>query len=52
MCMSKLELKLEMGQHPNIKVELNIKSFLGSLKENDLNKLIELSKLRLECVKK
>jgi len=50
MCMNKLEVKFEIGQHPNIKIELSIKHFLESLKENDLNTLIMFCEKRLKCL--
>ncbi len=47
-CMS---LKIEVGEHPKIKINLSIKGLLEEMKEEELKKLIEYSNMRLKYLK-
>lgn len=50
--MSKLEVKFEVGQYPNIKVDLCIKLFLEALNRIEVIRIKKLCDMRLKCLDK
>lgn len=51
-CMTKFDIKFEVGQYPNVKIDLCIKPFLEGLTSTEIIRLKALCDVRLECLKK